>query len=314
MELKSFSELQERLKARGDKPILAIAGADDSHVLEPVIHLYEEGMLEATLVGNSAKIRELLEQMNCSPGNFEIMDPDRGESVSETAVKIIREGKADYLMKGMLETADFMRPVVNSEHGLGTGKIMSHFGMHEIEGYKKVISITDAAVCTLPDVNKKKQILLNVFEAYRKLGYTYPKAACLCCKETVDPKLQDTVDAAELHEMCMRGEFGEAFVSGPISYDIAMDKEVAEIKKYPDADKSEDFDILLAPNIHAGNILGKCLCVTCHAAMGGVVMGARVPIILTSRGATMQEKINSIVLAAAIAGGDINNNLKRRYL
>lgn len=302
MELKNFAQLQAILSASKDKRILAVAGAADPHVLNAVTLAHKLGLVEASLVGNAAKIREILRSLEHDPSCFEIIEPRGGENEAETAVRIIRDGRANTLMKGMLETSDFLRPVVNREHGLGTGGIMSHFGMHELKEYPKVITVTDAALCTFPDLEKKKQILHNVFLAYQKLGYEQPKAACLCCKETVDPKMQDTLDAARLSEMCRNGEFGNAIVSGPISYDIAMDQEIAQLKKYPDSKYCGDFDILLVPNIHAGNILGKCLCLTCHAAMGGIVMGATVPIVLTSRGATAQEKCNSIALAAAVAG------------
>ncbi|MGN0968960.1 MAG: phosphate acyltransferase [Oscillospiraceae bacterium] len=301
MELHTFAQLHAQLAERRDKQVLAVAGAADEHVLEPVIAARRQGLIEAILVGEKDKIRSGLSALGCGADQFEIVEPGVDETDAQAAVRIVRAGGANVLMKGMMETSDFLRPVVNRDHGLGTGGIMSHFGMHELKGYHKMITVTDAAMCTFPNLEKKKGILANVIAAYRALGYERPKAACLCCKETVDPKLVDTQDAAELHDMSARGEFGSAFVSGPISYDIAMSRELARLKKYPDLEYCEDFDILLVPNIHAGNILGKCLCITCHAAMGGIVMGAKVPIVLTSRGATPEEKLNSIALAGAVA-------------
>jgi len=301
MELQNFAQLHAMLAESKNKQVLAVAGAADEHVLESVISAHKRGLAEAILVGNCEKILAGLSKLDYGAENFEIIQPHVNETDAQAAVRIVRTGGANVLMKGMMETSDFLRPVVNRESGLGAGRVMSHFGMHELNGYHKLISVTDAAMCTFPDLEKKKGILDNVIQAYRAIGYERPKAACLCCKETVDPKLTDTVEAAELHDMCMRGEFGSAFVSGPISYDIAMSKEVAMLKKYSDVEYCEDFDILMVPNIHTGNVLGKCLCITCKAAMGGIVMGAKVPIVLTSRGATSEEKLNSIALAGAVA-------------
>lgn len=301
MELQSFAQLHQQLAQRKKKQVLAVAGAADAHVLESVAAAKKRGLVDAVLVGDKEKICTILEQIGSSADDFEIVQPNVDETEAQMAVRIVRSGGANVLMKGMMETSDFLRPVVNRDYGLGTGKIMSHFGMHELKGYHKLITVTDAAMCTFPDLEKKKGIVTNVIEAHRALGYTTPKVACLCCKETVDPKLQDTVDAARLHELAQKGEFGRAYVSGPISYDIAMSHELAVLKRYPDLCYSEDFDILLVPNIHAGNILGKCLCLTCKAEMGGIVAGAKVPIVLTSRGATSEEKLNSIALAGAVA-------------
>ena len=301
MELQSFAQLHQRLVQRKNKQVLAVAGAADVHVLEPVVAAQSRGLIDVVLVGDKEKICSVLTEMGSHAGTFEIVQPNVDESDAQAAVRIVRAGGANVLMKGMMETSDFLRPVVNRDSGLGTGRIMSHFGIHELKGYRKLIAVTDAAMCTFPDLEKKKGIVSNVVEAYRALGYSMPKVACLCCKETVDPKLQDTVDAAQLHELAEKGEFGCAYVSGPISYDIAMSRELAALKQYPDLCYSENFDILLMPNIHAGNILGKCLCLTCKAEMGGIVAGAKVPIVLTSRSATPEEKLNSIALAGAVA-------------
>lgn len=300
MELRSFTQIRERLAAKEEKQVIVVAGAADRHVLEAVVSAHSQGLAEVILVGDKKKVRAELEKLEYASCNFELSEPAQGKSDAEMAVDIVRSGSADVLMKGMMETSDFLRPVVNREHGLGTGSVMSHFGMHELDGYHKMISVTDAAMCTFPDLERKKGILENVISAHWSIGYERPKVACLCCKETVDPKLTDTQDAEALHQMSLAGEFGNAYVSGPISYDIAMSREIAQLKKYPDEKYCGAFDILLVPNIHAGNILGKCLCLTCHAAMGGIVMGAKVPIVLTSRGATAEEKLNSIALAGVI--------------
>ena len=238
--------------------------------------------------------------MHVAPDMFRIEEPAEGQTTGQRAVELVHSGDCDLLMKGMMETSDFLRPIVNREHGLGIGRTMSHIGLQSIPGYPKLVVNTDAAMCPYPDLDQKKDILLNAVDVLHRLGYEEPKVACLCCKETVDQKMPETLDGRELQKMSERGELGNCKVVGPISYDLAVSKELAKLKNF-DCPYSGDFDVFLEPNIHAGNILGKCLEVTGKASMAGVVMGAKAPIILTSRGAAVEEKLNSIALAAAIS-------------
>ena len=189
---------------------------------------------------------------------------------------------------------------MKKENNLRTGRTMSHLSFNKFDAYHKVIVNTDGGMCTYPDLQKKKEILINAVETFRTLGYELPKVAVLCCKETVDQKMPETLDARALKEACQAGEFGACFVEGPVSYDIAMSKEIAAQKKF-DCPYCEDFDILLQPNIHAGNIMGKCWTVSCHSTMAGIVVGAKVPIVLTSRGSSAEEKYLSIALAGMVA-------------
>lgn len=300
MELHNFEELQKKASNSGKQKVMAIASAADVHILETAIQAYRQNIARPVLVGEKQEIERLLQEMGEEKDLFQIEEPKDGMTTSQLAVQLIHSKEADLLMKGMMETSDFLRPVVNREHGLGTGRVMSHVALQSIPGYHKLVVNTDAAMCPAPDLNQKKEILLNAVEALHALGYKEPKVACLCCKETYDKKMQETVDARALQEMCEAGELGNCHVVGPISYDIAISKEIAELKKFP-SPYCGDFDVFLEPNIHAGNILGKCLEVTCKASMAGLVSGAKVPIILTSRGAAVEEKLNSIAFAAAIA-------------
>ena len=300
MELHNFEELQKKANDGGKQKVMAIASAAETHILETAVQAFRQNIARPVLVGNKEEIQRLLEELGESRDLFQIEQPKDGMTASELAVQLINSKDADLLMKGMMETSDFLRPVVNRDHGLGTGRVMSHVALQSIPGYHKLIINTDAAMCPAPDLKQKKEILMNAVEALRALGYEDPKVACLCCKETYDKKMQETVDARALQEMCAAGEFGKCHVVGPISYDIAISKEIAELKKFP-SPYCGDFDVFLEPNIHAGNILGKCLEVTCRASMAGIVSGAKVPIILTSRGAAVEEKLNSVAFAAAIA-------------
>lgn len=300
MELHNFEELKNIAGKSENKKRLAIASAADIHILETALEAFKENIVEPILVGNRKEIEKLMEDIGAGKDLFRIVESEDGISLSETAVKLIHAGEADMLMKGMMETSDFLRPIVNKEHGLGTGRVMSHVALQSIPGYPKLVINTDAAMCPSPDLTQKKEILLNAVDALHALGYEEPKVACLCCKETYDKKMPETVDARALQEMCEEGKLGKCHVVGPISYDIAISREIAQLKNF-NSPYCGDFDVLLEPNIHAGNILGKCLEVTCKASMAGIVSGAKVPVILTSRGAAVEEKLNSIAFAAAIA-------------
>ena len=300
MELHNFEELKALAAGKQKKCTAAIVCAADVHILETAIQARDLGIAIPLLIGDRREITSLLTELGADPASFRIEEPAGDTTPGQLAVQLIHSGDADLLMKGMMETSDFLRPVVNRDTGLGTGRVMSHVALQSIPEYHKLVVNTDAAMCPSPDLKQKKDILLNAVGALHALGYEEPKVACICCKETYDKKMAETVDARALQEMCENGELGKCRVVGPISYDIAISKEIGELKHF-DSPYCGDFDVLLEPNIHAGNILGKCLEVTCHASMAGIVVGAKAPIILTSRGAAVEEKLNSIAFAAAIA-------------
>jgi len=215
-------------------------------------------------------------------------------------VEIIKEGNANFLMKGTVETSELLRPVVKKENGLRTGRTISHVAMYQLPFYPKLLITSDGGICAYPDLAKKKDIVINAVSALTILGYENPKVAVLCCKETVDQNMPETLDAQALQEMGSKGELGNCTVVGPISYDLAISKERAALKKY-DCPYSGDFDILISPNIHAGNILGKCLETMPGVEMASYVSGARIPIVLTSRAAPKRERIMCIALAGIVA-------------
>ncbi|MCU6760850.1 Phosphate acetyltransferase [uncultured Roseburia sp.] len=300
MELHNFTELTNLASNASRQRTVAIVSAADRHILETALKAAKKQIARPLLIGSKSKISALLNELQADPKDFQIEEPSAHMTDAELAVQLIHSKDADLLMKGMLETSDFLRPVVNRQTGLGTGRIMSHIALQSIPGYHKLVINTDAAMCAHPDLNQKKEILLNAVHALHKLGYTSPNVACLCCKESVDAKIIETVHARTLQEMCEKNELGSCHVAGPISYDIAISKEIARLKHF-DSPYCGDFDVLLQPNIHAGNILGKCLEVTCRASMAGIVVGAKAPVILTSRGAKADEKLNSIAFASAVA-------------
>ena len=301
MEMKNFDQVVSTVKGMSAKRVMAVAAAADAHVIESVLEAKNEGIAQPILVGDAGDIKKILGEMGLNPSDFDIVHaPGTPGDAAAKAVEVIKAGEANFLMKGMIETTDLLRPVVKKENDLRTGRTMSHLSFNKFDSYHKVIVNTDGGMCTYPDLQKKKEIIINAVETFRTLGYELPKVACLCCKESVDQKMPETLDARALREAAEAGEFGNCFVEGPVSYDIAMSKEIAAQKKF-NCPHIEDFDILLQPNIHAANIMGKCWTVSCKSTMAGLVVGAKVPIVLTSRGSSAEEKYLSIALAGMVA-------------
>lgn len=294
----NFGQLIEKVKGYPSMKRMAVAAAADEHTLEAVMEAYREGIADPVLVGDKAEILRILAAMNVQVDEANIYDVAEADKAAEFAVQLVREGKADFLMKGKLDTAVILKAVVNKERGLGKGRVMSHFTMFDVPGYHKILVPVDGGMVTYPTLEQKKAIIENTVETLVAMGYDCPKVGVLACVEKVNPKMPETVEANELKEMNLRGEIKNCIVEGPISYDCAVDKEVAELKGFK-SEVAGDVDILVAPNIHAGNIMGKMLACTCKARLAGFIVGAKCPIVLTSRGSSAEEKYLSIVVSAA---------------
>lgn len=296
----NFDELISKVKGEPRKKIMAVACANDEHTLEAVVHARREGIVEPILVGDEKIITGILSELKEDiPKENIIHVPEVDlQKACETAVKLVGEGKADFLMKGKVDTKIILKEVVNKEYGLGTGRLMSHFTMFQIPSYHKLILPVDGGMVTYPDLNQKKQIIQNTVDTLVSMGYDCPKVGVLTCVEKVNTKMPESVEAAELQEMNRRGEIENCIVEGPIQYDCAMRKDIADFKGL----KSEiagDPDVLVAPNIHAGNIMGKMYAISCGGKMAGFIVGAKCPIVMVSRGSSSEEKYLSIVVSAA---------------
>ena len=294
----SFEELIKKVKGYPERKRLAVAVAEDNHTLEAVINAREEGIISPILVGNKEKIKEVLEEMGEEVPLEDIYDAENDEEACTLAVSLVREGKADFLMKGKVDTKVILKAVVNKETGLGLGRTMSHFTMFQVPTYHKILIAVDGGMVTYPTLEQKKDIITNTVNTLLDMGYTCPKVGVLACVEKVNPKMPETVEADELRQKNDRGEIENCIVEGPISYDCAIDKEIADFKGY-ESRIAGDVDVIVAPNIHAGNIMGKMLICTCKAKMAGFVVGAKCPVVLTSRGSSPEEKYLSIVVSAA---------------
>ena len=302
MALVSFDEILRSAGELPERAVMAVAAAADPHSLEAALEARRAGIAEPLLVGDRGAILSLLEGLGESVPDEDIIDASGSAEAAARAVALVREGRASFLLKGGLDTSVLLRAVVDRAHGLSRGRLMSHFTIFEIPGYHKLLAPVDGGMVTYPTLEQKKQIIENTVEMFHALGYDRPKVGVLACVEKINPKMPETVEADALKQMNLRGEIPGCVVEGPISYDCAVSKEIADYKGF-ESPCAGDCDILLAPNIHAGNIMGKMLTVTCGAKMAGFIVGAACPIAMTSRGSSAEEKFDSIVLAAVCAAG-----------
>ena len=287
---KNFEELLESLKNRPERRRMVVAAANDAHTLEAVFRAERDGIITPILVGDKNTIRSVAKELSHTVTREAIYDCADDQAASELAVQLIRKGKTD--------TKVVLKAVVNKEYGLGLGRTMSHFTILQLPGYHKLIAVVDGGMVPYPTLEQKKDIICNTVQTMRALGCECPKVGVLACVEKVNPKMPETVEARELREMNRRGEITDCIVEGPISYDCAMSREIADFKGF-ESPVAGDPDILVAPNIHAGNIMGKIFTVSCGAKMAGFVVGASCPIVVTSRGSSAEEKYLSIAVSAA---------------
>jgi phosphate butyryltransferase len=297
--LHSFNDLTAKVK-NITKKTAVVAAAHDEHALLAVLEASREGYIDYLLVGNRAKIHEIAAMLNSKVADNTIIDAASDTEAAEKAVALIREGKGNFLMKGKLETATLMRAVINKETGIRKESVMSHVAFFEVPAYHKLLASTDGGMIPYPTLEQKAVIIKNAVALFKTLGYERPKIAVLAASETVNERMPETADAASLKESCAKGELGDCVVEGPISLDLTLSAESAAIKGYA-SPVTADADILVVPNIACGNILGKSLVYMGHARMAGCIVGAKVPIVLTSRGASAEEKHLSILLSAALA-------------
>lgn len=296
----NFEELIAKVKGEPSRKVMAVACANDEHTLEAVVQARREGIVEPLLVGDRKVIKEILSGLGEEIPEENIYDVPMEDlkGACEKAVKLVRDGKADFLMKGKVDTKIILKEVVNKEYGLGQGKLMSHFSIFQVPGYHKLIVPVDGGMVPYPDLQQKKEIIENTVDTLVSMGYDCPKVGVLACVEKVNPKMPESVDGAELQAMNERGEIKNCIVEGPIQYDCAMRKDIADFKGL-ESKIAGDPDVLVAPNIHAGNIMGKMYTISCGGKMAGFIVGAKCPIVMVSRGSSSEEKYLSIVVSAA---------------
>ena len=299
MPIRELSELVQRAKERG-RCTVAVAAAEDEDVLISLHHAMREGFLTPLLIGDSDRIAAAVNSAGLSTDGMEVLDNREGAAVSaQMAVEKVREGSAGMLMKGHVGTADLLKAVLDKEKGLNTGGLLSHVAFFQSPYYHKVFGLTDAAMNIAPDLEAKRQILLNAVELCHRLGIAMPKVAVAAAVEMVNPKMEATIHAAALKEMNRNGQLHGCLVDGPFAIDIAFSRESALLKGI-ESEVPGDCDMLLAPDIEAGNMFYKALNFLGGAVSAAVVTGTSVPIVLTSRSDNDRSKFLSLALGAVI--------------
>lgn len=298
--IKNFDDLYENLKTCEQKKI-AVAVAQDDAVLEAVVEAKKRGIAEAILVGDADKINAIAKDTNIDIAGFQIVDVKDTTEAALTAVKLVHDGEADMYMKGLIDTKGFLKSVLDKEVGLRTGKPLSHVALFEVQGYDRMLFLTDVAFIPYPTLEDKAGIIGNTVEVAHACGITCPKVAPLAAVEVVNPKMPATVEAAELTKMNEEGTITGCIVDGPLSMDLALDSEAARHKGATGRKIVGDADIFLFPDIHAGNITYKTLVHTANMKNGCILTGTKAPVILTSRSDTFETKVNSLAIAAVVA-------------
>ena len=278
----------------------AVAHPCEATALSGAVEAFNRGLIVPLLVGPSASIAKTAASAGIDLGNLEIIDVPHSHAAAEKAAALVREGRAEILMKGSLHTDELMGAVVSREGGLRTGRRISHVFIMDVPTYHKPLLITDGAINIAPTLEDKVDICQNAIDLAISLGRDRPKVAILAAVETVTSKMPATIDAAALCKMAERGQIKGALLDGPLAFDNAISKEAAETKGIQSA-VAGDPDILIAPDLEAGNILAKQLSFLANADSAGMVLGARVPIILTSRSDNVRSRIASCAVAVLVA-------------
>ena len=297
---KSFDDLLKKL-ATVEKKKVSVAVAQDSEVLLAVKAAKERNIADSILVGDADEIKKIADEIGMSLDGFEVVDVKDKIEAARTAVKLVSDGKADMYMKGLLDTKDFLRSVLDKEVGLRTGRPLSHVCVFEMEGVDHLLFLTDVAFVPYPTLEDKANIIRNTVEICEACGIENPKVAPLAAVEVVNPKMPETVEADELTKMNERGESERCIVDGPLSLDLATVPEAAEHKGATGRKIVGDADVLLFPDIHAGNILYKGLVHFAKVKNGNLITGTAAPVILTSRSDSFEVKVNSLALGALVA-------------
>jgi phosphate acetyltransferase len=278
----------------------AVAHPCDESSLRGAVEAAETGILSPILVGPQARIAAIARQFGLDIGRYELVDAPHSVASAETAVRLAREGRAEMLMKGSLHTDELMGAVVKRETGLRTNRRISHCFIMDVPALDRVIVITDAAVTIFPTLEDKIDIIQNAIDMVTDLGRGPPKVAILSAMETVNPKVPSTVEAGALCKMADRGQITGGILDGPLALDNAIDLGAARIKKI-DSPVAGMADILVVPDLEAGNMLAKSLTFMADADAAGIVLGARVPIVLTSRADAVTTRLASCAVAALLA-------------
>ena len=297
---KTFNDLLDRVKQCPKKKV-SVAVAQDNEVLLAVKAAKEQGIADSVLVGDLDKISAIAKELNMDLSDYEIIDVKDPIEASKVAVKQVHDGKADMYMKGLIDTKNFLKSVLNKEVGLRTDKTLSHVCVFEVKGREGLLFLTDVAFIPYPTLEDKVAIIENTVDIAHACGIECPKVAPVAAVEVVNPKMPVTVEADELTKMCEEGKITGCIVDGPLSLDIAIDPEAAQHKGASGRKITGDADVILFPDIHAGNLVYKALTHLVDCKNGNIMTGTKAPVILTSRSDSKEVKVNSLALGAIVA-------------
>ena len=299
MGMNKLSDLYAELQGQARKRLVAVNAIDD-HTVEAVNAAVDLGIVDGILTGNQAKIEAVCRQLGIDPGQFEIVPARNEDEAAAKAAALVSEGKAGLMMKGLLSTDKYMKALLNKDYGLLPPKgVLSHIAVMQIPGYHKLLIVSDVAIIPYPDLAQKITMTGYLIKTAHALGIEKPKVALIAATEQVLASIPACTEAAVIAKMAERGQIGGGLVDGPLALDVAIDSEAAKIKNIV-SPVAGDADCLLFPNIDAGNVFYKMGTKLCRSEQAAIVAGARVPVVLSSRGDTMQTKLYSIALAAML--------------
>ncbi|WP_461614642.1 phosphate butyryltransferase [Clostridium sp. Marseille-QA1073] len=296
--IKKLDQIIEKAKL-GERKTLAIAVAQDKVVLEAAVQAVRENIVNVILVGDKEKIQEIAAEGDLDLTGSEIVDEKDIKKAAAKSVELVSTGKAHFLMKGMLGTSDLLKAVLNKEAGLKTSNLLSHVMVYDVPSYHKLLFLTDGGMVPYPELQDKVGIINNSVKIAHALDIECPNVGVICAVEVVNPSMQATLDAAALASMNKRGQIKGCIIDGPLALDNAISREAAKHKGIV-SDVAGEADILLVPNIEAGNFLGKSLTYFAKAESAGVIVGAKCPVVLVSRADSAKSKLYSIALGATL--------------
>ncbi|MDD3192130.1 MAG: bifunctional enoyl-CoA hydratase/phosphate acetyltransferase [Bacilli bacterium] len=279
---------------------MVVVAADDEPVLEAVCHAVELGIIEATLIGKESLIKEKLSFLHQNSACYAILHADSLEEAAALAMKMVREGKADIIMKGLIDTKILLKAVVNKEQGIRQEPILSHVGLASFPDLNRVLFFSDGAMLIAPTVEERIHLINNALNLLDCFGYQQPKIGLVSAVEKVNPKMQSTVDASEIVALCQEGAIRKGIVDGPFAIDNLVSEEASRHKGIT-SPVAGHCDLMVFPNIESGNVFYKTSVFLGKAKTAGIVLGAMVPIVLTSRADSSESKFNSILLSAIYA-------------
>lgn len=298
--IRNFQELINASKEQTTMK-LAVAAAQDEDVLIAVCSAADMGIVEPILVGIAKEIKKIAKKNNLDISKYQLIDKTDLTEAARASVELVSSGKADFVMKGLIDTSILLKAVLDKEIGLRTDSLLSHVMVYKSNNYHKLLFLTDGGMNIAPSLDEKAMILKNSVKVAKAMGIENVKVSCLTAKEKVSPKMIATVHADKLKEMHKNGEFGEGvIVEGPIAFDLAISKEAALTKNFQ-SEVAGDTDIILVPVIEVGNGIGKALTYMANAKSAGIIMGAKAPVVLVSRADSHEAKLNSIALGSVIA-------------